>query len=284
MARLAGRAHGVVTRDEMLRAGISAIEIKRRARKGLLIRQYPGVYRVGHAAPSVEASYMAAVKACGEGAALSGRAAAYLLGLLKGPPPPPEVSTPNDRYVKGLRVRRVRRQATKVRGIPVTTVPETLVDLAAELGPDELALACHEAGVRYRTAPRHVEEVLQRRPNAPGARKLRAIMSGEVPVSLSEMERVFFAGLRAQGLPLPHTNKRVGGRRVDCHWHGLTVELDSYRFHNSRHSWEQDRQRERQARARGDEFRRYTWFDVTEGRREMLADLRALLSSGCAPR
>ena len=85
-------------------------------------------------------------------------------------------------------------------------------------------------------------------------------------------------------MPLPTTNKRVGGRRVDCHWTGLTVELDSYRFHNSRHAWEKDRQREREARARGEEFRRYTWFDVTEGRRDMLADLRALLSSGCAPR
>jgi hypothetical protein len=178
----------------------------------------------------------------------------------------------------------VKRQTTKVRGIPVTSVPETLVDLAAELGADELALACHEAGVRYRTTPRHVEAVLRRRPNARGARKLRAVMSGETPVSLSELERVFLDGLREGGLPLPDTNKRVGGRRVDCRWPGLTVELDSYRFHNSRHSWEQDRAREREARKREDEFRRYTWFDVTEGRREMLADLRALLSSGCAPR
>lgn len=189
LARIARRAHGVVTRDEMLRAGVSAIEIKRRARKGLLIRQYPGVYRVGHAAASVEASYMAAVKACGEGAVLSGRAAAYLLGLLRGPAPPPEVSTPKDRYVKGLRVRRVRRQATKVRGIPVTSVPETLVDLAAELSADELALACHEAGVKYRTTPRHVEAVLLRRPNAAGGRKLREVMSGDVHVTLSKLER-----------------------------------------------------------------------------------------------
>src|SRR5207247_2961603 len=35
--------------------------------------------------------------------------------------------------------------------------------------------------------------------------------------------------------------------------------LDSYRFHHSRHAWEQDRRRDREARARGDELRRYTW-------------------------
>jgi hypothetical protein len=55
------------------------------------------------------------------------------------------------------------------------------------------------------------------------------------------------------------------------------VELDSYRYHHSRHAWEQDRRREREARGRGDEFRRYTYGDVFEGPRLMLAELRALL-------
>ena len=45
---------------------------------------YPGVYRVGHAAPSVEATYMAAVLACGDGALLMGAAAAYLYGADQG--------------------------------------------------------------------------------------------------------------------------------------------------------------------------------------------------------
>ena len=38
-----------------------------------------------------------------------------------------------------------------------------------------------------------------------------------------------------------------------------------------------DRRREREARARGDEFRRYTYGDVTESPSLMLAELRALL-------
>jgi hypothetical protein len=164
-------------------------------------------------------------------------------------------------------------------------VPRTLVDLAASLDEEELARACHEAGVRYRTTPRDVEAVLKRRPRTPGAKKLRAVMRGDTPVTLSEFERVFVAILREARLPLPVTNKPAGGRRVDCRWPGLTVELDSYRFHNSRHAWERDRQREREARKRRDEFRRYTWYDVTEGRKEMLAELRALLAScGSAPR
>jgi hypothetical protein len=166
-----------------------------------------------------------------------------------------------------------------IRGIPTTSVPTTLVDLAAALSPPALAKACHEAGVRHRTTPREVASVLARRPNAKGAAKLRKILDGDEPLLLSRLEARFLALLRAEGLPLPLTNKPAGGRRVDCRWpeRKLTVELDSYRFHNSRHAWEADRRRERQAYARGDEFRRYTWDD-TERPALMLRELRGLLA------
>jgi very-short-patch-repair endonuclease len=134
--------------------------------------------------------------------------------------------------------------------------------------------------VRHRITPAQVERVLVRRHNWPGARKLRRVIHGEVPVSLSRLESAFIARLRESRLPLPETNRPAGGHRVDCRWpeHRLTVELDSYRYHHSRHAWEQDRQREREARARGDEFRRYTWRDVVEDPGPMLADLRSLLN------
>jgi hypothetical protein len=57
----------------------------------------------------------------------------------------------------------------------------------------------------------------------------------------------------------------------------LSVELGSYRFHNSHHSWNKDRLREREARARGDEFRRYSWGDVIEAPEFMLSELSELL-------
>jgi hypothetical protein len=106
--RVADGAHGVVTRSELLDAGVTRRQIARRLAAGGLRREYPGVYRVGHGAPSVEARYMAAVKACGEGARLSGRAAAYLLGIVKGSPPAPEVTAPTERRIEGVRTRRER--------------------------------------------------------------------------------------------------------------------------------------------------------------------------------
>src|SRR3954452_12292451 len=102
VAAIAEGQHGNVTREQALAAGLSSRAIERRLDRGWLIGVYRGVYRVGHTAPSMHADYMAAVLACGDGARLSGRAAAHLLGMLKGSPPPPEVSGRLSRVVDDL--------------------------------------------------------------------------------------------------------------------------------------------------------------------------------------
>ena len=104
------------------------------------------------------------------------------------------------------------RTAASGERIPVTTVAKTIVDIAGSLSIDELARACHEAGVRYGTSPAAVMEVLERRPNAPGAGKLRRVLSGDERVTLSKLEKRFLARLSDAGLPLPETNRRAGGR------------------------------------------------------------------------
>ena len=84
LALIARRSHGVVTWTEARKAGLTEAQIKWRLRSGALLREHPGVYRLGHRATNTEAAFIAAVRACGEGAVLSGRAAAHLLGLVKG--------------------------------------------------------------------------------------------------------------------------------------------------------------------------------------------------------
>jgi len=143
IGELASVQHGVVTRAQLIEDGVTAEEIRQRLKRGALLPEHPGVYRVGHRAPSVEATYSAAVLACGEGAVLSDRAAGHLLGLLRGAAPAPEVTALKERKIPGVRVRRARRweppEATTWRGIAVTTVPRTLVDLAASLSFEDLA-------------------------------------------------------------------------------------------------------------------------------------------------
>jgi hypothetical protein len=257
IATLAWGRQGVVTRELLLGAKVTEEQIRTRISRGSLIVEYPGVYRVGHRAPSVEARYMAAVLACGEGAELMGAAAAHLYGLTKGGPPRPVVKTRVRRRVEGIETHRTRRniRGTAWRRIPITTVPQTLIDIASSMPFDQLLRACHEADVRFGVT---IASFTGRIP-----KRLRTALEGGIPVTLSALEARFLEHLRAHRLPLPITNKPRGHKRVDCHWpdHHLTVELDSYRFHRTRHAWEQDRRRERDAHAAA-----------------MLAELKTLLS------
>jgi very-short-patch-repair endonuclease len=282
VAQIAGGQHGVITLGQLLEVGVTRPGVTRWVGKGLLHREFRGVYRFGHRAPDARAHYRAAVMACGEGAVLSGLAAAYVFGIVKTKPPAAEVTTTAAREVRGLDTHRVRtlpgRETSVYDRIPITTVPRTLVDIASRLAFDDLAETCHHAGVKFGVKPTAVLRVLERRPKIAGARKLRDIWEGD-GITLSKLERLFRKLLRANGLPLPRTNQRIDGWYVDCRWpdRRLTVELDSYTFHHSRHAWERDRRRERTARARGDEYRRYTYGDVTEDPELVLAELRPLL-------
>lgn len=209
IARLAWRTHGVVTRRRLLAAGVSDKEIKVRLRRGSLIRLYPGVYRVGHAAPSVEATYMAAVLACGRGSELMGAPAAHLYELTKGDAPAPVIRTPTERRVAGIETHRTRSEArgTLWRGIPITTVPQTLMDLTSSVTEKDLILACHQAQVRFGVRPDQVRG------------RARRILAGAVPVTLSALEDRFLQRLHEHGLPAPRTNRHTRGRTcVDCRW------------------------------------------------------------------
>jgi very-short-patch-repair endonuclease len=162
-------------------------------------------------------------------------------------------------------------------------VPRTLVDLSASVSLDELARAFHAANVRFRTTPAHVEQALERAPRAKRRALLRHVIHDDADIILSRLEGRFLRLLRVHSLPRPRTNRPAGGHSVDCRWpgHKLTVELDSYRYHNSRHAWEQDRRREREAYARGDAFRRFTWGDVTDQPDVVIAEIRPFFADLC---
>ncbi len=214
LARMATDAHGLVTHRGMTAAGITPAEIRSRRRSGLLYEVHRGVYRVGHRAPTLEARYLAAVLACGDGAVLSGMAAAHLLALTKGTPPAAEVTCVKRRRVKGVVTRRsIHRpvRAISCRGVPVTSVARTLVDICAALDREALARACHEAGVKYGATPRDVEAELAEWPNAKGAAMLRAVLRGEVHVTLSRLERKFLFLLEGRGSA--PTGDEPAGRR-----------------------------------------------------------------------
>src|SRR4051812_45338768 len=85
-SKIAGRQLGVISAAQLIELGLSRSGIDKWVQKGLLYREFRGVYRFGHAAPSIDAHYRAAVLPCGPGSALSGMAAAYPSRLIKRPP------------------------------------------------------------------------------------------------------------------------------------------------------------------------------------------------------
>ncbi len=207
---LAKRQHWAIRRGQLRGLGFTAAEIRHRLEDGRLHPIWHGVYAVGRPNLTYEGLLMAAVLACGIGAALSHLSAAWLWGLVKKREPVIEVSVPADRNPRraGLRVhRRAAFETTRRNAIPITTPVQTLIDLSRRLNGTQLERAVNEAINRDLTDPDR---------------------------------------LRAAGLPEPLTQAYVNGYRVDFYFpeHGIVVEADSLRFHRTPAQQRRDRERD----------------------------------------
>ena len=246
VARIAARQHGRITREQLINAGVDRNRVTRWVADGRLRREHTGVYVLGHPSREAKGVYMSAVLAAGRDVALSHRPVGYLRRVFRGGTPPrPEVTTSaaSGRKRPGIRIHRSalhRLDVETIEGIPVTTLPRMLLDLAPRLSPEQLARACHEAWIRHGTSPPMVEACIARNPGKPGAAKLLRAMLADV--TLSVLEDAFVALLERYNLPAARTNIDVRGDKVDCHWPqlGVTIELLSYRFHASRQAFEAD--------------------------------------------
>src|SRR5262245_19972119 len=149
---IAQRQHGVVTRAQLLAAGLSPEAIKHRLRIGRLHRIWPGVFAIGRPGLTREGRWLAAVLACGDGAVLSYLCAGALWGIWeRAVPSTPQVSVPTAsgrRGPRGIELHRTALEATDVTvraGIPVTTLARTILDLAAVLDAKALRSVLRQA-------------------------------------------------------------------------------------------------------------------------------------------
>ncbi|MCW2979020.1 MAG: hypothetical protein JWO14_747 [Solirubrobacterales bacterium] len=132
--------------------GYSRVGVKRLVDSGRLHRAYRGVYVVGHTDLSLHGECLAAVLAVGPGALLSYYSAGWLWGLWSGSPKPIHVTAFVPRHhtaPKGITRHRARNLVEADRalivGIPVTSVPRTILDLAWKLRADQLARVLAQA-------------------------------------------------------------------------------------------------------------------------------------------
>jgi very-short-patch-repair endonuclease len=281
---LAERQHGVVARQQLLHAGLFPHVIDHKLALGRLHRLHRGVYAVGHCRLAREGRWMGAVLAAGEDAVLSHRAAATLLGL--GHFLHIEVTAPAHRARPGIDVHTSilpLDEVTAEQGIPVTTVPRTLLDLAAVLPPHRVERAVNEAEVQRHTDHLSLVDLVERYPGRRGLRTIKAILArleAGVTITRSELESRFLAFTRQARLASPLLNAHLLGFECDCVWpkQRVIVELDGHATHSTREAFEQDRARDRTLQAEGWQVVRVTWRQLHESPEALAADLRKILA------
>jgi predicted transcriptional regulator of viral defense system len=266
--------HHVITLDELRALGLSDSAVARRVRAGRLHRKFPEVFAVGRPDLPLDGVFLAAVLACGPEAKLGFLSALRKFDLRRGGTYRIDVIAPRSiKPKKGIRLHRPRSldelETTELDGIPITTVAQTLLDVAAPVHGMNMGKLLHEAIVQQQFDLRAISAVLARNPTAPGARRLAEALTEEVPFTRSNLEDATLELFRSFSVPKPETNAWVwDGEKlveVDFVWRefGLIVEVDGWRYHRSRWRRRQDAAKTEALEAQGWKVRRFSEFEIS---------------------
>jgi hypothetical protein len=277
VAALSRKQHGVWSREQAVRRGMTPTMIRARVRSGEWVRLDHGVY--GHVAvpPTWERSLMAAVLA-EPWAAVSHRAAAVLHELTGYRPGRPEITIRPNANARGrlaIAHRGVDVRTTTVRGIPTVTVAQAIVDLSQLSSEAKVATALSD---RAASSPHLLDAVRDRYCElAPrGGRNLRTLASilerfgAGAAVERSVLEQQLVQVLTGRGIPpvvweAPFPGRSPGSQRVDGlieDWR-LVVEGDGRTWHERVEDFERDRRRDAEAAAAGYLTLRFTYHQLT---------------------
>lgn len=255
---LVNSQHGVVTRAQLLALGVSARSIQHRLANRRLHSLWRGVYAVGRPSVGKRGWWMAAVLACGPEALLSHDSAAVLWGIRRARTAQVQqgkvhVVVPRGRSKlrPGIRAHRRLDHAApgrrQVDGIPVTHPVATLIDLAAHLPDGQLEAAVNEADHLNLVDPKRLRKEVGLLPRWLGAKRLGMLLDKPtITLTTTELERLFLPLALKVGLPVPLTQARLNGYRVDFYWAdlGLVVETDSLRYHRTPFKQADDKRRD----------------------------------------
>jgi very-short-patch-repair endonuclease len=297
IAELSASQHGVVSLRQLRELGMTRGRVAKRIESGRWRRVHPSVVAVSHAPLTRHGFYLAAVLACGPGAALSHRECAALRGLRQSNRSRVDVTSPGRRG-RGRRGIEVHSGATLspedvelVDGIPCTTVARTLLDLAEVVSARQLERACDQADRLRCFDLKAVERQLARANGRRGAATLRSLLDDKLRAptqTRNKLEERFLALCRTGGLPQPRVNEWIAtepiGYEADFLWREqrLIAEVDGRDVHTTRLAFEHDRRRDQRLMLAGYRVVRFTWRQVTEDPATTLDTLRALLAQRSA--
>jgi predicted transcriptional regulator of viral defense system len=295
IAELANAQHAVFGLDQLAELGLSPRAVQKRAVAGRLHRIHQTVYSlVPKKLLTREGLYMAAVLACGPGAALSHRSAAALHGLRSWGHTSIEVTVPrpSTRTHSGVAVHRSRTlteaDTTVVNNIPVTTIARTLFDLAELVDQRQLERAFDQAEIVEGLDLNKINDQLARNPTRPGAKRVRHVLEnhyiGSTPTE-NDFEEALLALTRALGLPDPEVQFWIDPGdgeppiKADFAWpdRRIVVETDGRRTHGTKQAFEADRRRDQRLIAAGWTVIRTTWRQLKQRPHELRPVLLRLL-------
>jgi hypothetical protein len=285
VAGLAARQAGRVARHQLIALGAGREAIRYWLRTGYLIPDLPGVYAVGHLAPNREATLWAAVLYGRPGASLSHGTAALWRGLIDYPPPAIHITSPHRvRSIPGIIVHGRRRNLDRYlcNGIPVTSIPQTMLDLASTHEHNVIRHALAQLDFRHDL---HIPELIAITGHGkPGSAKLKlAIVDHQPKLALvnGKLEFDWLVWLEERGIqPLPEYKDVVAGYQVDCHWpeHGLVVELDGVDNHSSPAQMKFDHEKDFVLRGTQRIVYRYGWDLVHDQPDDVEREIRRTLA------
>lgn len=230
-----------------------------------------GVYAVGWPRLTEKRRWMAAILACGEGAALSHRSAAALWGIGNEQRGRIDISVRRRCELRrpGLRVRGrptlAMEDIASIDGIPATAVVRTLIDLATELGELAVERAVNQADKHDFVDPEGLRTALERYAGEPGEPLLRRLLDKRTfRLSDSDLEIFFRPIATAAGLPAPLSKQVVNDWEVDFFWPdlGLVIETDGLRYHRTPSTQTRDVRRDRTHALAGMTPLRFTHYEI----------------------
>lgn len=261
---------------QLLDLGYAENTVLEWAATGRLHRLHHGVYAVGHRRLTWHGRCRAAVLGAEANepddvvwpAVASHGSAAYLWGLYRFVPEAIDVTAPIRRRAKReFRVHFSSILAPEDRGeregIPVTSVPRMLLDLAIRARPDQMDRLLERAEELELFDRYAVEDVLDRAGGHRGRGRLRralALYQPDPSFTRSRYEKHFRRLVIASSLPAPSMNFNFAGYELDAYWPDLrfAVELDLFETHGSRAAFERDHLRQEELKLLGVEMIRVT--------------------------
>jgi hypothetical protein len=280
LAKLASQQYNRVAREQLLQLGLSHDAIEHRVGAGRLVRRESGVLAMAPVREDDDWGRWMEATLTAPGTLLSHDHAAVAWNLwshAEGPTTVTRVGSGGSRLFGGVLVfwsTTLDGDATRLRGIPITSVPRTLLDLAPRASQRALARAVRESVRLELTTLRQLGDSLGRYRRRRGVRRLAATIARYAGLPLerarSGAEIRAMEILRDAGRPMPTLNVRINGEEADLSWprSRLIVEIDGGPFHLDAG---EDARKEEVWRSAGWKVRRLSSDDVYDRPDSLLA-------------